>query len=303
MYNINSKYEVLYSDLRNHNIGSFLASREFKLYMTQIGQYETWMKMFKQTESERTIYIMGSNHEIGDSEDTFGKYLNVINGDHSFENFIARIIGKFIEYIKEKTNFSDVLESAKVAGFNDESLSIIQESIKLHENKEFPEKHKRKEVTEVKKEESNLEKQNVFIVHGHNQELKLNVARVLEKLKLTPVILHEQSNEGLTIIEKFEKHSKVSFAVVLLTFDDYGFAKSGNDKNKRARQNVVLELGYFLAKLGRKNVMPLYEDGVELPSDISGVLYTKFDSTENWKYSLVKELKAAGFKVDANDIL
>ena len=66
---------------------------------------------------------------------------------------------------------------------------------------------------------------------------------------------------------------------------------------------MVLELGYFLAKLGRKNVMPLYEDGVELPSDISGVLYTKVDNTESWKYSLVKEQKTAGFIVDSNNIL
>lgn len=88
-----------------------------------------------------------------------------------------------------------------------------------------------------------------------------------------------------------------------MTFDDLGSQKSSNEKNKRARQNVVLELGYFLAKLGRKNVMPLYEDGVELASDISGVLYTKVDNTESWKYSLVKELKTAGFIVDSNNIL
>ena len=87
-----------------------------------------------------------------------------------------------------------------------------------------------------------------------------------------------------------------------MTFDDLGSQKSSNEKNKRARQNVVLELGYFLAKLGRKNVMPLYEDGVELASDISGVLYTKVDNTESWKYSLVKELKTAGFILDSNNI-
>lgn len=146
-------------------------------------------------------------------------------------------------------------------------------------------------------------KQKVFIVHGHNQELKQNVARVIEKLNLIPIILHEQSNEGRTVIEKFEKHSDVSYAIVLLTFDDLGSQKSNLDQNKRARQNVVLELGYFLAKLGRKNVLPLYEEGVELPSDISGVLYTLIDNSESWKYNIVRELKEVGFKVDANALL
>lgn len=304
MYDINSKYEVLYSDLRSLSLGEFLVSREFKLFMTQAGQYDTWMKMFKQTESERSYYAMGMDHESGDAADTFGKYLNALseNNNQGLENLIATIISKLIDYKKEKTNFTFILESAKVANFSKESIKLIEEAISQHEKKDFPQKDKSVFIPKTKKE-SKVDLQKVFIVHGHNQELKLNVARIIEKLKLTPIILHEQSDEGLTIIEKFEKHSDVSFAVVLLTFDDYGFIKSEQDKNKRARQNVVLELGYFLAKLGRKNVMPLYEHGVELPSDISGVLYTKIDDSENWKFRLVKELKSAGFNVDANDIL
>lgn len=303
MYDIDSKYEVLYSDLRNHSIGRFLVSREFKLYMSQTGEYDTWIKVFKQTESERTYYAMGMDHGPGDASDTFGKYLNSLRSNQTLENLIVRIIGKFIEYKKEKTDFSDVLESSKIAGFSEVNIKIIQEAMKLHESKEFAMIQKKTEKLAVKEESKIDKKQKVFIVHGHNQELKLNVARVIEKLKLTPVILHEQSNEGLTVIEKFEKHSDVSFAVVLLTFDDFGSQKTSNEKNKRARQNVVLELGYFLAKLGRKAVMPLYEEGVELPNDISGVLYTIIDDSENWKFRLVKELKDSGFNVDANDIL
>ena len=89
----------------------------------------------------------------------------------------------------------------------------------------------------------------------------------------------------------------------LLTYDDFGNVKSSNEKNKRSRQNVILELGYFIGKLGRNKVMPLYEKEVELPSDIAGVIYTIIDDSENWKIRLVKELKASGYKVDANDIL
>lgn len=143
----------------------------------------------------------------------------------------------------------------------------------------------------------------IFIVHGHNTAIQQSVARTIEKLGLNPIILHEQPNAGRTIIEKFEKHSNVGFAIILLTDDDEGKAKTELDLKKRARQNVVLELGYFIGKLGRSRVLPLYTEGVELPSDIYGLLYVPIDKAENWKFSIVKELKAAGFPVDANKLL
>jgi len=143
----------------------------------------------------------------------------------------------------------------------------------------------------------------VFIVHGHSNEVKLDVARTIEKLGLTPIILHEQPNSGKTVIEKFEKHSEVGYAIVLLTGDDYGNVKTNDKSNPRARQNVILELGFFIGKLGRNKVCPLYEKGVELPSDMSGILYTEIDSKGHWKISVAKELKAAGYKIDVNDII
>ncbi len=143
----------------------------------------------------------------------------------------------------------------------------------------------------------------IFIVHGHNEEIKITIARVIEKLGLTPIILHEKPNEGKTIIEKFESHSKVGFAIVLLTDDDEGKSKNEIDLKKRARQNVVLELGYFIGKLNRSRVLPLYTEDVELPSDMQGVLYTLLDKSGNWKFAIVRELKAAGYEVDANRLL
>jgi predicted nucleotide-binding protein len=139
----------------------------------------------------------------------------------------------------------------------------------------------------------------IFIVHGHDEKLKAQVARFLEQLEFRPIILHEQPDQGQTIIEKFERHSDVSFAIVLLTPDDVGGAASSN-LQKRARQNVIFEFGFFLGKLGRANVCGLYCDGVELPSDYSGVLYQKVDIEGAWKLKLLKELKASGFIVDAN---
>jgi predicted nucleotide-binding protein len=143
----------------------------------------------------------------------------------------------------------------------------------------------------------------IFVVHGHNDEIKTKVARTIEKLGLAPVILHELPNGGKTIIEKFEAHSEeVEFAVILLTDDDKGNSKTENSLNQRARQNVILELGYFIGRLGRSRVLALHSNGVELPSDINGILYTPLDSGEAWKYSLAKELRNAGYPADANKL-
>lgn len=144
---------------------------------------------------------------------------------------------------------------------------------------------------------------NVFIVHGHNELIKEKMARALTELGLRPIILHEQANGGRTIIEKLERESeKTSFAVVLLTADDLGRAKTDTIEKFRARQNVVLELGLFIGKLGRNHVMALMEEGVEKPGDIDGFVYTPIDKSNDWKQQLVKELRHAGFDVSADNL-
>jgi predicted nucleotide-binding protein len=144
----------------------------------------------------------------------------------------------------------------------------------------------------------------VFVVHGHDEAVREAVARFLERLELEPVILHEQANEGLTVIEKLERHSGVRFAVVLLTPDDEGRSIAGDGTLRpRARQNVVLELGYFTAKLGRKAVCALHRGALELPSDYLGVVYVPIDEGGGWQLRLAKELKAAGFPIDMNKAL
>jgi len=119
----------------------------------------------------------------------------------------------------------------------------------------------------------------VFVVHGHDDGMKVAVARVLERLGLTPVVLHEQPDQGRTIVEKFTNYSDVGFAVVLLSPDDMAYPSNAlpSDARPRARQNVSFELGYFVGKLGRENVLALVrkkDDDLEFPSDYSGVLYT-----------------------------
>ena len=148
------------------------------------------------------------------------------------------------------------------------------------------------------------ESNRVFIIHGHDVAALEAVARCLENLGLEPIILHEQANRGRAIIEKFEDYADVAFAVVLLTADDLGKRKDEESGHKpRARQNVILEPGFFLGKLVRERVCPFVKGDVETPSDYDGVLYTKLDEAGAWRMKLVQELKAVGFDVDANRLV
>ena len=144
----------------------------------------------------------------------------------------------------------------------------------------------------------------VFVVHGRDEGAKDTVARFLEAQGLQPVVLKEQPNEGRTVIEKFEHHAaRVVFAVVLFTPDDAGSLQgSTSEVQPRARQNVIFELGYFIGRLGRDRACALIKGDVEVPSDYYGVLYIKMDDTLHWKAELVRELKRAGFDIDANRI-
>jgi len=142
----------------------------------------------------------------------------------------------------------------------------------------------------------------VFIVHGHAGEPREAVARFLEQLGLEPIVLHEQANQGRTIIEKFETHADVGFAIILLTTDDVG-GPAGKKGRPRARQNVVLELGYFIGRPGRNQVCALMLGDIELPSDILGVAWTPFDPGGAWKQGLAKELEAAGYHLDWNKVM
>ncbi|MBA4500880.1 TIR domain-containing protein [Marinobacterium marinum] len=142
----------------------------------------------------------------------------------------------------------------------------------------------------------------VFIVHGHDEGAREMVARFLEKIDFEPVILHEQANQGRTVIEKVEKHGDVGFAVVLLTPDDEGSVKGGNLQT-RPRQNVLLELGYFIGRLSRDRVCTLKRGELEIPSDFAGVVWEDMDAAGGWKQSLARELNAAGYSIDWNVVM
>lgn len=144
----------------------------------------------------------------------------------------------------------------------------------------------------------------VFVVHGHDGEVRESVARFIsEKLSLQPIILHERPNKGRTIITKFQEESAgAGFAVVLMTPDDFGKARGAADLNPRARQNVVFELGFFIGALGPANVAALVEGDIELPSDFDGVVYIYLEK-EDWRTKLGQELEAAGYAIDWNKVM
>lgn len=177
---------------------------------------------------------------------------------------------------------------------------------------------------------------NVFIVHGTDHTSLKELKTLLEEVGLNPIILHEQPSKGMTLIEKLEKYSDVGFAFIILTPDDLGLSKKElakifspamhiNEPNMeeimkflidadrkdmvylligemerlkdRARQNVVLEFGYFIGKLGRGNVCCLYKGIIELPSDMGGICYVHFENSVNEaKETILKELRATGYE-------
>ncbi len=142
-------------------------------------------------------------------------------------------------------------------------------------------------------------------MHGHDEKAKHELEIFLTELGLEPVVLHRQADEGKTIIEKFEKHSDVGFAFILLTPDEVSYLSPQSELPEeerklelRARPNVIFEFGYFVGKLGRSRVCCLHTGSVTLPSDVSGLVYKSFtNSVEESGYSIIKELKAAGYNV------
>ena len=151
-------------------------------------------------------------------------------------------------------------------------------------------------------EQVNSQSNKVFIVHGHDEALKHQVARFVKALGLSEIILDEQPSAGMTIIEKFERYAQgVRYAIVLLTEDDMGYPKGFPEQAKpRARQNAIAELGYFLKALGRKNFAILSSHQIEIPSDFNGVLY--LSTNGGWELKLAKEMREAGLDIDLNKL-
>lgn len=155
-------------------------------------------------------------------------------------------------------------------------------------------------IEDKKKHLSKVDKTKVFIVHGHDELAITQVSDFIRKLKIEPIILKDQTSSSNTVIEKIEEHTiNVGFGVILYTECDVGGTSKG-DLKSRARQNVVLEHGYLMARIGRKNTFALVKGKVETPGDISGMVYTKMDDNKAWELTLARELIASSYDIDLN---
>lgn len=146
----------------------------------------------------------------------------------------------------------------------------------------------------------------IFVVYGHDEIARTQLEALLRRWDLEPIILDQQASAGQTIIEKLEEYiADVGYAIVLATPDDEGKAKSESVTKSRVRQNVVLELGMFLAKLGRERVAILLKEATdfERPSDIQGLIYIPFQNkVDEVSLNLIRELSRQGYTVDPSRI-
>ena len=222
--------------------------------------------------------------------------VNIVGQDSSYYNELPALL------YNPTVSYSNMPESRRIEAWNfGKSRTINLIDTMIEELEYFPENIESSVVSQ-KQEPSDYSK--IFIVHGHDNGAKNEVARFVERLGFKAVILHEQVDSGATIIEKLEKHTDVGFAIVLYTACDVGgvIKSKPEDLKPRARQNVIFEHGLLIGKIGRANVVALVKGHVEIPNDISGVVYKSMDTDGAWKYSIAREMKSSGYDVDMNKI-
>lgn len=224
-------------------------------------------------------------HQLLSDEIIAAELPSWVRTNRTLESFWTFIQPKFPTYAARRTylseQFTPILDSLE---FDD--LKSLQNSTNLR---------KRQVSAAVARN-----KRKVFIVHGRNNEVKQEVSRFVELQGIETIVLHEQASSGMTIIEKIEHYSNdADFALVLYTACDLGRGvhETKIHPKNRARQNVVFEHGYLMAKLGRENVCALVQGDIETPNDISGVVYVALDASGAWKLEVQKELKACGYKI------
>lgn len=222
----------------------------------------------------------------------------------SYGNDSGEILQEHLDQIKtivEDTHFLNIKNYRKEI----EKISEELEEVSLFRSDED-----RLLQTKIQKRLANLardiyeQNRRIFIVHGRDIIMRDKVCALLGRLKLDYVILESEHNNGSTIIEKFLSNAaQCGYSIVLFSGDDVGkLNDSKADLKHRPRQNVILELGYFLGNIGRKNIAILHQTGVEIdkPSDFDGIVYEPFDEYGAWKGKLIKELKKANFYIDNN---
>jgi len=148
-----------------------------------------------------------------------------------------------------------------------------------------------------------VNRKNIFIIHGRNDNIKDKVAKFISRLGIEPIILNELINRGQTLLEKLEEYSDIRTAIIIFTNEDVNSYNDESEYEKRARQNLIFEAGYFLGKIGKRNMIVIAEQGVMLPSVLDGYSYFKMDSEEKWKEEIAEKLKdLKKFHIDMGDL-
>lgn len=274
---MDSALKPLFANLKRLKIGRYLSTDDFNHFSLEKDFDEEWEECLKIVKVKRrsfsTITFLQDNEN--DCETAFGILMNKWYAveKSSFNSWILEVLLNFANWNKYKLNFSNVISNLRELNVSKNNLINFAtdfRKIQLTKNK----------VTMKIFESSEIKEQvltnKVFIVHGHDEKSRLELCNILkDELSLEPVVLLEKPNSSIeTIISKFERLANdCTYAIVLLTPDDI------IGENKRARQNVVFELGYFLGKFQRthdRKIIIIKKAGVEIPSDISGVLYLEY---------------------------
>lgn len=288
--NIAPVLKPLIANLKRIKIGEYLATKEFDLFVLERNLDGLWRSAKKEATKDKRIFMVGY-HNTEEEEDAFAILINFLYNDNFdyFGQFVTTVLLVYVDWSKIKVDITGSYEALKKLDVFEkkELLKFVEQARSIRDEK--PDKIE--EQSRVKPDKS-IDNKKVFIVHGHDDKSRLETCTLLKtEFQLEPIVLQEQPNDSLdTIIAKFERlASDCGMAIILMTADDI------SDKFTRSRQNVIFELGYFLGKLksrDERKIIIIKNGDVEIPSDISGVLYLEFHkSVEELYLPLKKQLE------------
>jgi predicted nucleotide-binding protein len=296
---IEPKLKPLYANLKRLKIGEYLQTKEFELFAIENNIDDKWNDCKREVNGRSNVVIIGY-YNTEDEEEAFLLLMSAwYDQDYdSFHEFIIAILINFAKWHLTKLDYTGVINNLKQIGLTKENvLSFTKDFRKVQENKPI-------KLEEVKiklgKDQPNITINNkkIFVVHGRNEISRLELCTILkEDFKLEPIVLQDKPNNSIeTIISKFERLAReCSAVIVLFTPDDNA------EGNMRVRQNVIFELGYFLGKFqdeGNRRIIILKKGEVEIPSDISGILYLEYSkSVKESFHELKNQLEHWGYNV------
>jgi predicted nucleotide-binding protein len=238
-------------------------------------EYTKWANWYSQASTEG-MWFLPTNH-VDTKSLSFNLYKLISNlGEKG--------------YGVPESLFKEISMQKNIDEFNKKFLDYFELALNdiLFEDSEKPSEVEKKSLGDT-----------VFIIHGHDDELKIELQLLLTRAKIKSIVLHEQPDKGRTIIEKLiEEGISANYAIAIFSPDD-----NMEDGAKRPRQNVILELGYFIGRLGKPRVRILKKGTIEIPSDLNGILYEQYDKENNWKIKILKELFAVGMTIDFETVM